>query len=194
MAAEDPGAAMQAQGQFSGMRKDAYDDLGREAGMFVSLAQSGDEQTTQAAYQRLAQKAQAAGHPVPPQYDPKMLPMIEKLAGVTAGEGYTLSPGSRRFGPNNELVAEAPVAPANAQLVAVPDGNGGTIQMQYDPQTRQFSQPQYPGQQSPQPAQQPADRQRRARCRRSDAQSDAGLSAACRQLPRHADFQPLAVA
>jgi hypothetical protein len=81
MAAESPEAAMQAQGQFSDMRKQAYDDLGREAGMFVALAQS-DPQSAQAAYSRLAQKAQAAGHPVPPTYDPKMLPMIEKLAGV----------------------------------------------------------------------------------------------------------------
>lgn len=102
MAAEDPATAMQAQGQFNGMRKDAYDDLGREANMFVAQAQSGDPATTQAAYQRLAQKAQAAGHPVPPNYDPKMLPMIEKLAG-TIGGGDEMK--SLRVGANGNFMA-----------------------------------------------------------------------------------------
>lgn len=101
MAAESPDAANAASGQFSTMRKQAYDDLGREAGMFVALAQSGDAATAQAAYTRLAQKAQAAGHPVPPTYDPKMLPMIEKLASTTGGDDLK----SLRIGANGNYWA-----------------------------------------------------------------------------------------
>ena len=103
MAAESPEAAFKAQGQFGDMRKQAFDDLGREAGMFVALAQSGDPAMTQQAYARLAQRAQAAGHPVPPNFDPKMLPMIEKLASTIGGGGDDLK--SLRIGANGNYWA-----------------------------------------------------------------------------------------
>lgn len=77
-----PGMAMQAQQGFSKMDETSAADLAREAGMFVALAQSGDEQTIQTAYQQLARKAQASGHPVPMQYNPSFLPGIEKLASA----------------------------------------------------------------------------------------------------------------
>lgn len=89
MAAVSPDASIKAQSQFGDMRKQAYDDLGREAGMFVALAQSGDPAATQQAYARMAQKAQAAGHPVPAQYDPKMLPMISQMAQTLGGGQQT---------------------------------------------------------------------------------------------------------
>jgi hypothetical protein len=85
IARRDGPSAFAADKQFGEQDKAKYDDLGQEANMFVALAQSGDEATTSQAYQRLAQKAQAAGHPVPPQYDPRMLPMIEKLASTAGG-------------------------------------------------------------------------------------------------------------
>lgn len=66
-----------------------------------------------------------------------------------AGEQFTLSPGSRRFDASGKVVAEVPFAPANAQLVDVPDGQGGKVQMLFDPRTNQFSQPNYGGQPAP---------------------------------------------
>lgn len=82
-----PDMAMQAQQGFSKMDETSAADLAREAGMFVALAQSGDEQTIQAAYQQLARKAQQAGHPVPLQYNPSFLPGIEKLASAGGAVG-----------------------------------------------------------------------------------------------------------
>ncbi len=82
-----PDMAMQAQQGFSKMDETSAADLAREAGMFVALAQSGDEPTIQAAYQQLARKAQQAGHPVPLQYNPSFLPGIEKLASAGGAVG-----------------------------------------------------------------------------------------------------------
>src|SRR4249919_3370072 len=147
MAAEDPGAAMQAQGQFSDMRKQAYDDLGREAGMFVALAQS-DPASAPQAYSRLAQKAQAAGHPVPPTFDPKMLPMIEKLAMTIGGGQQQLSPrviGNALVDPTGKVLYQGEVAPQKWAVVNVPDGHGGMIQMERNPATGEYRQPNYGG-------------------------------------------------
>lgn len=85
MAAESPDAANVAQGKFSDMRKQSHDDLGRDVALFVATAQSSDAATVQQSYARLAQKAAAMGHPVPPSYDPRMLPMLEKYASVVGG-------------------------------------------------------------------------------------------------------------
>lgn len=90
-----------------------------------------------------------------PQYDPVKVPeMAQKIVAMGAGEAeqFTLSPGSKRFDASGRMLAEVPFAPANASLVSVPDGQGGMVQMEYDPRTRQFALPQYPGQ-SQQPAQ-----------------------------------------
>lgn len=97
-----PDMAMQAQQGFSKMDETSASDLAREAGMFVALAQSGDEQTIQAAYHRLAQKAQASGHPVPMQYNPSFLPGIERLASA-GGSGDDLK--SLRVGANGNYWA-----------------------------------------------------------------------------------------
>jgi hypothetical protein len=69
--------------------------------------------------------------------------VLSAYGGGATGESYTLAPGSKRFDANNQLVAEVPFSPANAQLVNVPDGRGGTVQMLLDPRTQRFTQPNY---------------------------------------------------
>lgn len=77
--------------------------------------------------------------------DPQAGMGLAKLLQPTAQESYTLAPGSKRFGPDGRVIAEVPFAPASAQLVPVPDGQGGKWQMLFDPRTRQFSRPDYGG-------------------------------------------------
>lgn len=101
-------------------------------------------------YATVADLGRQAGYPIPDGgWDEKYMAGMQQLAGVKGQEEYTLSPGAKRFR-GDQLVAEAPFAPAAAQLVSVPDGQGGTIQMEYDPRTRQFAQPQYGGSLQPQ--------------------------------------------
>ena len=77
--------------------------------------------------------------------DPTQAMTLMKLLQPTAQESYTLSPGSKRFGPDNRVIAEVPFAPSSAQIVSVPDGMGGARQMLFDPRTQQFSRPDYGG-------------------------------------------------
>lgn len=67
--------------------------------------------------------------------------------GITGktNEAFTLSPGSKRFGADGKVIAEVPFAPANAQVVDVDDGAGGTVQMVFDPRSRSWQAPQFGG-------------------------------------------------
>ena len=88
--------------------------------------------------------------------DPKMgmeaAKMFDPRFNKTQAEQFTLGPGSKRFGPDGKVIAEVPFAPASAQYVDVPDGQGGAVKMLLDPRTQKFSMPQFPGsgQQAPQ--------------------------------------------
>lgn len=68
------------------------------------------------------------------QIDPKYFGI-----GSKSNEAFTLSPGSKRFDAANRVVAEVPFAPANGNLVNIADGNSGTMQMVWDPRTRQLA-------------------------------------------------------
>ena len=79
----DPRAAMSTR---KALNDESLAELSRDAGMFVGLAQSGDEAAIQQAYTQLAQKGeQVFGHPLPQHYDPKYLPMFQQLAGAGGG-------------------------------------------------------------------------------------------------------------
>lgn len=126
MAQSSPQAALQTQGMFRDMDQNKMADLARDAGLFVSAAQTGDPATIEQMYAPLAEKARAVtGAPIPSKYDPRFLPMLQKLAGGSAGEGYTLSPGAKRFDASGNMVAEAPFAPDRPQnAVFQTDANG----------------------------------------------------------------------
>lgn len=151
MAAVDPNSAMSAQKHFGDMDDQRRQRLGQFAAVFDALP---DEQKAVAYPQFAAQAKEVLGVPVPDQWDPAFSPRISQIAralgaGGQQAEQFTLGPGSKRFDPSGKVIAEVPFAPANANLVTVPDGQGGAVQMIYDPRTRQLSEPQYPGQGQP---------------------------------------------
>lgn len=74
------------------------------------------------------------------QIDPKYFGI-----GGKSNEAFTLSPGSKRFGADGKVIAEVPFAPANAQVVDVDDGAGGTMQMVFDPRARSWQRPVFGG-------------------------------------------------
>lgn len=80
---------------------------------------------------------------LPPQYDETVAQtaqmLVQAYAGGKQAEQFTLGPGSKRFDAAGNVVAEVPFAPANANIVKVPDGQGGTLDMVWDPRTRQLS-------------------------------------------------------
>lgn len=59
---------------------------------------------------------------IPEQYDPGFIKVAEAIAGRNPAEGYTLSPGSARFGPDNQVVAQQPFAPKQPEYVLSHDG------------------------------------------------------------------------
>ena len=74
------------------------------------------------------------------QIDPKYFGI-----GSKSNEAFTLSPGSKRFGADGNVIAEVPFAPANVQYVDVPDGMGGSVKALFQPRGGTFHQPQYGG-------------------------------------------------
>lgn len=79
---------------------------------------------------------------LPVQYDPTVdetaRAIVQAYAGGREQEQFTLGPGSKRFDGVGNVVAEVPFAPANANIVKVPDGQGGTLEMVWDPRARQL--------------------------------------------------------
>lgn len=84
---------------------------------------------------------------LPLEYDAQSAPMINETAqalveaygGGAKAEQFTLGPGSKRFDAAGNVLAEVPFAPANGNIVSVPDGMGGKLDMVWDPRTRQLS-------------------------------------------------------
>lgn len=81
--------------------------------------------------------------------DPRMQQGAETPADVRSFDYFTngLTDEQRQRAVMEKLGIGAP-KPGNAQFVDVPDGLGGMVKMIFDPQTRQLSQPQYPGSQA----------------------------------------------
>ncbi|MCO7456843.1 hypothetical protein [Stenotrophomonas maltophilia] len=86
------------------------------------------------------------GAEIPDEFDAaSVMPIVDQVLAVAAGrptaqgEQFTLSPGSKRFDATGNVVAEAPFAPTNADVIDVPDGRNGSYKMVWDPRTRQLS-------------------------------------------------------
>ncbi|HHA2589863.1 TPA: hypothetical protein ACOEA0_000661 [Stenotrophomonas maltophilia] len=73
------------------------------------------------------------------------MPIVDQVLAMAAGQPapqgdqFTLSPGSKRFDAAGNVLAEVPFAPANANVIDVPDGMGGSMQMIWDPRERKLS-------------------------------------------------------
>jgi hypothetical protein len=87
-----------------------------------------------------------------PEYEEALHQVAAKLGigGEQEQRNLAVSPGSAIVNPQTgDVIYERPFAPANAQVQEVPDGRGGTVQLVFDPRTRQWDRPAYPGQQAP---------------------------------------------
>ncbi|WP_433897128.1 hypothetical protein [Stenotrophomonas geniculata] len=86
------------------------------------------------------------GAEIPDDFDAAtVMPIVDQVLAVAAGqptaqgEQFTLSPGSKRFDATGKVLAEVPFAPANANMVDMPDGMGGSVKMIWDPRERKLS-------------------------------------------------------
>jgi len=144
LAATDPAAAQQLQGAGDVTFK-------RLAGAYKLVndaKQSGDIRAVNAALKQTAPFfSQVLGKPVPTEWnvnDPAWEEGWGKLgqqiamaqSGIAPGASQNKVVGGALVDPNGNVIYQAPV---NGQIVAVPDGSGGTIQMIFDPRTRQLS-------------------------------------------------------
>jgi hypothetical protein len=137
--------ALGAQNHVAGQQKAAQDaqmasrdDFGK---LSVAMTQMAGTPQAQQVFAQWLKAGKASGllpAEAPEQYDPEAHKAAEHFAkafgGAKAPEPFTLSPGSKRFGADGQVIAEVPFAPQKRQLVKVPDGQGGTIQMEYDGQ------------------------------------------------------------
>lgn len=112
------------------------------------LLTNAPEQARPALYRQMVPSLQRFGmQDFPADYTPETRGVIDQTAqaimqaygGGNGAEQFTLSPGSKRFNADGSVVAEVPFAPANANIVKVPDGQGGTIDMVWDPRTRKLA-------------------------------------------------------
>lgn len=86
------------------------------------------------------------GAEIPDDFDAAtVMPIVDQVLAIAAGqpkaqgEQFTLSPGSKRFDAAGNVLAEVPFAPANANVVDMPDGMGGSMKMIWDPRERKLS-------------------------------------------------------
>lgn len=150
----DPSGARQLQGDYQKQDDDNRMKVFGMAKYVLDAYKTGDRAAIQGAYRtvlpHLTEMGRESGTVPPAEFSEDMLPNLHQIMSQSGGnmggdaeEGYTLAPGSRRFGADNQMVAESPFAPARRQIVNVPDGRGGTVQMEYDGQN--YSQPSYGG-------------------------------------------------
>jgi len=140
----DPGKAMQAQQGFRAQDDDALASFTKKAVMAAQAWQSGDKQMAQGIYASLLPEASSLfpGFQPPQQMDDATAQHFAKLAG----QQQQLAPhviGSALVDNTGKVLYQGQDKPSPSQLVNVPDGQGGTVQMLFDPRTGQFQQPNY---------------------------------------------------
>ena len=110
-------------------------------------------------WQQVAPQFNAEGLPVPPQWDDSLLPLAQQYAqawGVkgqdnpeswsNAGNGFLTS----NRGNSKQIPGFSDAAKSRTRPIMVPDGKGGNVLMQYDPDTQQVVPMQYGQQNAPQ--------------------------------------------
>lgn len=133
-----------------------YDDAGRSQinklrgfVRFVDEARaSGNPQRVNAALQSGAPflSKLLGGKPAPTQWTPDMDAGWDQLKAKVAMYDQPADPRQGKVVGNNlvdpvtgQVIYQGPEVPVNAQIVEVADGNGGKVQMMFDPRTRQLS-------------------------------------------------------
>lgn len=162
----DPNAFAQAAAidpKRAGEYQDAGDSLVRRASGAASYVMDavkrGNPAEVQGRYNAvkpfLARLGGQQGMVPPDTFDESMIPRMEEIIGRSQGLGgekqqrnLAVSPGSAIVDPETgQLIYERPFAPAKESwtVVNVPDGRGGMEQMERNPNTGEWREPQYPG-------------------------------------------------
>lgn len=147
--ANDPTGAFAAELMMDQRKESAEDRLGKLSGAFAKTRDPMIyNQWRQVAIQTLGAPAQAMPEALNTPEDVERAAsaaasIAQAYGGTKEPEQFTLSPGSKRFSADGTVVAEVPFAPANAQYVDVPTGDGGSVKMLFDPRTGGFQQPSY---------------------------------------------------
>ena len=165
LAGVNPQAAMGMQSRFQqqdqaqqAKQVDHAKKINGAANYVLQAVQSKDPARIQGAYQAVRPYlAELTGKEPPPQWDDSMLPGLYQTISATGGtpqqKGTVVAPGGALVdSATGQQMFSNPATPANGQLVDIPDGQGGTVKMLFDPRTRQLSQPNFGGGQ-PAPAQ-----------------------------------------
>lgn len=165
LAGVNPQAAMGMQSRFQqqdqaqqAKQVDHAKKINGAANYVLQAVQSKDPARIQGAYQAVRPYlAELTGKEPPPQWDDSMLPGLYQTISATGGtpqqKGTVVAPGGTLVdSATGQQMFSNPATPANGQLVDIPDGQGGTVKMLFDPRTRQLSRPNFGGGQ-PAPAQ-----------------------------------------
>lgn len=124
------------------------------ATFMVQALQSKDPARIQGAWQAVhpyfSEVASSQGVTLPDEWNDSLTPGLYKILGQNGGmpqqKGTVVAPGGALVdSATGQQMFANPAAPANGQLVDIPDGQGGTVKMLFDPKTRQLSQPNYGG-------------------------------------------------
>lgn len=140
------------QAQAKAQQVDHAKKLNGAANFMLQAVATKDPARIQGAWQSVRPYlAELSGKTPPDQFDPAMLPKMYEIVGQTGGmpqqKGTVVAPGGTMVdSATGQAMFSNPAAPANGQLVDIPDGQGGTVKMLFDPRTRQLSQPNFGGQ------------------------------------------------
>lgn len=140
-------AAQQAKGQQDASLA-AREDFGKLSVMLTRMKGSPQAQQVFGHWVKAGKASGLLPAEAPEQFDPEAFTAAEQFANALGGQGeqFTLAPGSKRFDASGNVVAEVPFSPANMQSVDMPDGRGGSVRMNFDPRTGQYSPAQFGGQ------------------------------------------------
>lgn len=140
----DPQSGMQLQ---RGLVTDENTRAHRLVGMAQAIVQTPEEMRPQM-YAKMLPELRQLGIPAGDAYSPEVVSTAQQiLSSVYGGEAeqFTLAPGAARYDSTGRVIASQPFAPQREswELVNVPDGSGGTVQMEHNAATGAFRQPSY---------------------------------------------------
>lgn len=128
--AADPDAGMQVQGVVQKQQAASREQQVADLQQFARLYPSAPDQIKPQLYSKIVEGVEGLGlaqaGTLPrqhnPEFDAGFNQFLSAIAGNDQEQGYTLSPGSKRFDAQNRMVAEVPFAPEKQDFVLSPDG------------------------------------------------------------------------
>jgi hypothetical protein len=156
MAQVSPDAAVGAQRSLADGDETAIKSTMQALSMATAAWKAGNKDMAQGFYTQAAPHlaSLAGGKPLPPQMDDAAAQAFEKILASASGNQQQLSPhviGNALVGPDGQVLYQGEQAAKAPAYKEVPDGQGGTILMQFDPQSGGLVPAQIGGDQQPPP-------------------------------------------